>query len=103
MCHVACHRKRENVICRCVSAYGPAIYSEGMSDTDCCCGCQSSVYNRRAEAAMNDRVFRKLKAGTARAALVMCSWLGLALAVVGPVGAQGTGGTNGQSGRVVTA
>jgi hypothetical protein len=52
---------------------------------------------------MKDREFRKLKGGTARAALAVCGWLGLMWAVVGPVRAQETGGTNGQSGRVVSA
>jgi hypothetical protein len=52
---------------------------------------------------MKDRVFRNLKAGTARAALAMFGLLGLAFATVVSLGAQEAPATNPQLGKVVTA
>jgi hypothetical protein len=52
---------------------------------------------------MNDRDFRKLKAGRARAILAVCGLLGLAFAAGVPVRAQEAVATNAQSGSVVTA
>jgi hypothetical protein len=52
---------------------------------------------------MKSQELRKLKAGTARAARLVCGLLGLALVALGPVRAQESGTTNGLSGPVATA
>src|ERR1035438_1139578 len=52
---------------------------------------------------MKDRVFRNLKAGTARATLAMFGLLGLASAAMVSLGAQEAPATNAQSGKAVTA